>query len=313
MTQGLVDVVTYDTGVSGKTLAIFGAVHGNEPCGTIAINQLIEILDRGTIKLETGKLILVPVAHKEAYQAKLRHLGDNLNRYFFPVEQPQKAVDYLHNALCAILDECHGFLDIHSYHNTAAKSGDSLVFATGPKKEDVYYRSLGVDVLVTGWTEANGDEVEQDWRQPSTGSVQYARRNQHGCIAATMECGEHDDPHSVIVAEAAIQRAISFFGLVHQNNPFFIADYRQDPLIYKMQPNSTLFKVDALEKAQPSPHLRNFTHIEVGDDLLVDEISGRPLVKATESGYVLFPHFNAATGDELLSICQRKKVKLLQQ
>ena len=55
--------VAYAGTRSGTRLVVLGAVHGDETCGTRAIERLAAELDAGTLRIESGRLTLVPVAN----------------------------------------------------------------------------------------------------------------------------------------------------------------------------------------------------------------------------------------------------------
>jgi uncharacterized protein len=48
---------------SGPRLIVLGAVHGNETCGTRAIERVLGELERGELQITRGSLTLVPVAN----------------------------------------------------------------------------------------------------------------------------------------------------------------------------------------------------------------------------------------------------------
>ena len=72
----------YDGPKTGKTVIILGGIHGNEPAGSVAIEQLMS-----KIKIKSGRLILVPYVNYCALQLNKRYVdyfGD-MNRQF-PVD-----------------------------------------------------------------------------------------------------------------------------------------------------------------------------------------------------------------------------------
>jgi len=70
----------------GVRLIVLGAVHGNETCGTRAIERAIGEIETGTLALHAGRVTWVPVANPLAYE-KRRRTGDrNLNRNLVPTD-----------------------------------------------------------------------------------------------------------------------------------------------------------------------------------------------------------------------------------
>jgi predicted deacylase len=75
----------------GPRLIVLGAVHGNETCGTRAIERVLRELDRGQWRIERGALTLVPVTNPLAYAQGTRMGERNLNRRLIPTEAPRPA------------------------------------------------------------------------------------------------------------------------------------------------------------------------------------------------------------------------------
>ncbi|MFO0387775.1 MAG: succinylglutamate desuccinylase/aspartoacylase family protein, partial [bacterium] len=54
----------------GPRVLILGAVHGNEICGTRAIERVLREIDDGSLKIERGSVTFVPVTNPLAYALK---------------------------------------------------------------------------------------------------------------------------------------------------------------------------------------------------------------------------------------------------
>ena len=54
------DVRTFSSEVPGKTVLLLGGIHGNEPAGSVYLQQLTNDLTNKKIALKSGKLIIVP-------------------------------------------------------------------------------------------------------------------------------------------------------------------------------------------------------------------------------------------------------------
>ena len=102
----------------GTRLIVLGAVHGNETCGTHAIERVLAELDRGELALAAGSVTFVPVSNPLAY-AHGRRTGDrNLNRALQPTETPREFEDHVANWLCPLLAAHEVLLDLHSFHGS---------------------------------------------------------------------------------------------------------------------------------------------------------------------------------------------------
>ena len=98
-------------------LIVLGAVHGNETCGTQAIEALLPELDSGRLAIQRGCLTLVPVANPLAYARGTRQGDRNLNRRLQPTDAPREYEDHVANLLCPLLAEHDVLLDLHSFRS----------------------------------------------------------------------------------------------------------------------------------------------------------------------------------------------------
>ena len=121
-------IVTVTGAHAGPTLAVIGAIHGDELEGPLAIGQLLSNLDPSEI---SGKLILLPVANPEAVAAGLRCApidGKNLARVFpgDPGGTPTEAAADLITRL--VIAPADALIDLHS----AGVNVESPLFAGYP-------------------------------------------------------------------------------------------------------------------------------------------------------------------------------------
>ena len=226
--------ISYDGAGAGPRLIIMGAVHGNETCGTEAIERVMAQLDSGALRIANGGVTFVPVANPLAY-AKGERAGErNLNRSLFPNPAPRDFEDHIANWLCPLLARHDVLLDLHSFH--AAGEAFAMV---GPRDNDgplepfrreaeerALARRLGVRRFVDGWLNTYGagvrrrlhgsGELETVLRY-GVGTTEYMRST--GGYALTLECGQHDDPQAPQVAYGAILNTLAFLGLTAQQQP----------------------------------------------------------------------------------------------
>ena len=229
----------------GTRLIVTGAVHGNETCGTKAIQRVMRELDSGALVIRNGAVTFVPIANPLAY-AKGERFGDrNLNRNLFPNENPQDFEDRVANWLCPLLARHDVLLDLHSFK----ASGEPFVMV-GPRNNDgslepfqheqqerAMARRLGVRRFVDGWLRTYGAGVQRRLRGDSQletvlrygmGTTEYMRST--GGYALTLECGEHTDPQAPEVAYRAIMNTLAFLGLIDAPSPQPIADEAMEAL-----------------------------------------------------------------------------------
>jgi len=231
--------ISYAAARPGSRLVVLGAVHGDETCGTRAIERVAGEIDRGEIAIVAGRLTLVPVTNPLAY-ANGRRTGDrNLNRKLQPTQTPREHEDHVANWLCPLLAEHDVLLDLHSFRSPGVpfvflgprdNAGAIEPFALAACEEALALR-LGVGRAVDGWltTYAAGSERRRALAAAmpdagldvdpayGIGTTEYMR-SVGGC-AVTLECGRHDDPEAPEVAHRAIVRTLAHLGLSGAPDP----------------------------------------------------------------------------------------------
>ena len=219
---------------AGPRLIVLGAVHGNEDCGTKAIQRIMAELDSGELALLRGQITFVPITNPLAYE-KIQRNGDrNLNRNFRITDTPQDFEDRIANALCPLLAEHDVLLDLHSTNNPGEpfimlgpdNNDDDLQRFTFAQQEEALAVRLGPHRIVEGWLCTYAEGVKQRLAytpvserahllntDPSygVGTTEYTRAQ--GGYALTLECGQHADPRSPEIAYQGIRNAIACLNL----------------------------------------------------------------------------------------------------
>lgn len=269
----MVDTIDFDSGQAGPTLLILGAVHGNEKCGSHAIEQLISELRAGEIEIKAGKVSFIPVCNPQAYEQNVRYVDENLNRIFYHHETPQNYEEHLANALVPVLQSYDCVLDLHSNH-TASEPFGFLDYPEGQAKD--FALSLGLDSVVTGWPELFYPEEDHT-------SSACARRG--GGISVTVECGFHDDPHSIVVAKQSAINAMKFFNMIDGTPDEKHTDY--------------VHVVERVLKKSEGEFSKNWSH---GDKVKKGDVIGayddNTEERASVDGHIFIPNGNAVVGDE---------------
>ncbi|MEO5882460.1 MAG: succinylglutamate desuccinylase/aspartoacylase family protein [Caldimonas sp.] len=231
--------VSYASVEPGIRLVVLGAVHGNETCGTRAIERVIAEIDAGRLTLSAGRVTFVPVTNPLAY-ANRRRAGDrNLNRKLSSTETPREFEDHVANWLCPLLAGHEVLLDLHSFTapglpfvfmGPADNAGPVEPFSQGAREEGLA-RRLGVGRAVDGWltTYAAGvarrkahaarfpeASLDLDPRY-GIGTTEYMRTL--GGSALTLECGPHEDPAAPEVAYRAIVNTLAHLRLIDAPDP----------------------------------------------------------------------------------------------
>ncbi|WP_028456269.1 succinylglutamate desuccinylase/aspartoacylase family protein [Chitinilyticum litopenaei] len=302
----------------GPRVIMLGAVHGNEICGTQAIERLRAELDAGELTILRGRLTLVPITNPLAY-ARVQRNGDrNLNRNLAPANIPHDFEDHIANVLCPLLADQDVLLDLHSTTNPPGQpfimlgpqnnTGELLPFARAAEEEALALR-LGPTRIVEGWldTYAEGVKTRLAYADASpslrarmlstdpsygVGTTEYTRK--HGGYALTLECGQHADPQAPEVAYRAIRNTLAHLGLIDAPAP---AVQEQFELLKLCQVVDRLDEGDRFVREWAS-----FDHFHAGE-LIGQRADGTPVL-APADGYIVFPSPLAVPGNEWFYFAQ---------
>jgi len=297
--------VTYRGLEAGPRLIVTGAVHGNEKCGTKAIQRVIEEIDFGKLAIPSGEVTFVPITNPLAYARNDRAGERNLNRNLGPRDEPQDFEDRIANWLCPLLARHDVLLDLHSTRAATEpfamlgprdNAGPIEPFAHSAK-ERAMARILGVRRFVEGWlgTYAKGVErrvaaglgsgLNTDPRY-GVGTTEYMRSA--GGYAVTLECGQHESPASPEVAYRAIRNVLDHLGITGGAAPQRAEQYealRLSEVIDKAHEG------DAFSRPWAS-----FDTLKKGD--VIGTRNDGTALTAAEDGWIVFPDVGAKPGHE---------------
>ena len=295
---------------AGPRLVVTGAVHGNEICGTRAIERVLADIVHGRLAIQAGSVTLVPVTNPLAYARGERTGERNLNRNLGPSAQPKDFEDHVGNWLCPLLARHDVLLDLHSTRaknpafamlGPADNDGALEPFAHHAAERALAMR-LGVRRFVDGWltTYATGVErriakMRASGHQPNplttdprygVGTTEYMRSV--GGYAITLECGQHEDPAAPDVGHRAILNTLAHLGLSDAPPPPAVADIE----------SLTLF--DVIDRAHAddafSREWSSFNRLARAD-VVGTRHDGTPVL-AEADGYIVFPDAKAEVGNE---------------
>ena len=303
----------------GPRLLVLGAVHGNETCGTRAMQRLLEELERGDVVLQRGRVTFIPVTNPLAYQLGQRTGDRNLNRNMAPSAIPQDFEDRIANVLCPLLEAHDVLLDLHSFHTGGApfvmigpqdNFGDLEPFTHAAEEMQLALHS-GPYRILEGWLDTYARGVQRRAlaaSQPGSarsqtlvtnpnygvGTTEYMRSR--GGYAVTLECGQHDDPKAVDVARHAILQTLALLGLTAQ------------PLEPATMEREILRLVDVTDRESAGDTFarewRSFDAVKAGD--VIGTRDGGAEVTVPADGFIVFPNPRAEVGQEWIDFAQRR-------
>jgi len=216
----------------GPRLIVLGGVHGDETCGTVAIERTLADLDSGALQLLRGQLTMVPVSNPLARRLGRREGERNLNRLFRPTRAGAQPADYearITDLLCPLLDRHEVLLDLHSFQSAGEafamigprdNSGTLEPFSRAYEEGQLALH-LRTSRVVEGWLDvyaagvakrAAGWPVDDDALAFGRGTNEYMRSR--GGYGVTLECGQHEDPAAPELAYAAIRAALRLLGMI---------------------------------------------------------------------------------------------------
>lgn len=301
--------IRYAGASAGPRLVVLGAVHGNEVCGTRAIERVCAELDAGALRLRAGSVTFVPIANPLAY-ARRRRAGDrNLNRALQPTDSPREFEDHVANWLCPLLAAHDTLLDLHSFQSPGVpfvmvgpldNAGTLEPFAHAAQ-EQALARRIGVTRAVDGWldTYAKGvaRRLEAARREGRAGTIDLHPRYGVGTTeymrslggwALTLECGQHDDPDAPAVAYRAIRATLAQLGLVAEPAPEPAAAIEALSLV------DVIDKVDAADAF--TREWRSFDRLHAGET--IGRRADGEVVRAPFEGWIVFPNAKADARQE---------------
>ena len=309
--------ITYASAVPGTRLVVLGAVHGDETCGTRAIERVAREIDAGALGLAAGRLTLVPVTNPLAYEQG-RRVGDrNLNRKLAPTDAPREYEDHVANWLCPLLAAHEVLLDLHSFRTPGVpfvfigpgdNAGTLEPFLQAGREEALAVR-LGVGRAVDGWLATYAAGVARRRELAATlpgatldldprygiGTTEYMRSV--GGWAVTLECGRHDDPEAPEVAYRAIVNTLAYLGLVDAPDPAPAG---------RIETLSLCEVVDKLHAADTFARAwRSFDTVAAGT--LIGTRPDGAEVRAPYDATIVFPNPAAEAGQEWFYLAKRSE------
>lgn len=175
----------------GKTVAIFGGIHGNETVGIQAIDAVLKSVD-----IESGKVYFVH-SNLEAIKRNIRFVEKNLNRLFFENNGGNTTEDARARDLMRILDECDALLDIHAFNDERGKP-----FIICEKNSFELAQQLQFPIISTGWATI----------EPNSTDGYMFRKGKH---ALCLECGSVMNPEKYLpLAIESINHFLAYFGCI---------------------------------------------------------------------------------------------------
>lgn len=275
------ETLRFDSGVLGNRLVVFGAIHGNEVCGSLAIQKIAKEFQDGLLRPIRGAVCFIPRCNVRAFEQGVRQTEENLNRVFRKTNEPRTYEACIANELCALLDtEADMLLDIHS----TSAPGPMSVFVDYPTEaNEAFARALGPKYILLDWplVYANSPDFE------SHCTADYA--HEIGIASVTVECGQHAEPDTIVCAELAIRRALIHAGIIDKRE-------EEGPRDIPHRVRMCHLEKKAAEGDTFSKKWQHLEPLSVGS-LIATREDGTEL-RAKEDCLMLLPKHHAKAGEE---------------
>ncbi len=291
----------FESPEAGPLLICIGGMHGNEPAGIEAIQEVFKLLEKEP-ELNPGfryRGNMVGVrGNRHAINLKKRFIDRDLNRMLTvseidrikKIEQPNRTIEEQEciELVIAVEEEIEKykpeFTLILDFHTTTADGG---IFTISSKDDTSLELALGLHApVILGIAEGLiGTTIE------------YFNRPAANCFCIVFEAGQHNDPQCVHRTVAAIVNSMRSIGSVEPRD----VDHRHDGLLISLSiglPKVTRliyhYKIMPEENFTMIPGYTNFKSILKGEHLATNE-SGN--IYSPFDGLILMPKYQAQGED----------------
>lgn len=210
--SGVEYVHTFDSGRAGPHVMVNAITHGNEICGAITVDRLLD-MTRAGMRPQRGRLTL-SFANIRAYENwnpdnphSNRFVDEDFNRVWTAdtLDGPRQSVELTRaRALRPVVETVDLLYDIHSMHNPHGP-----VMISGPLQKGIdLAKAVGVpEFIVSDKGHANGTRMRDfgDFANPAS------PRN-----ALLVECGQHWESAAAVVSWQSTWRFLKVSGIMDE-------------------------------------------------------------------------------------------------
>lgn len=294
---------TYESQIAGPLLIAMGGIHGNEPAGVLAIenvlNRLFEEPSKNPDFLFKGNFIGL-LGNVKAFNQQKRFIKEDLNRIWTADNiQKIRASDYKElggedQELFEIIKVIEGsvqyynptnivFLDLH----TTTANGGIFTIVTDDSSSEFIGKHLHAPVVKGLLEGINGT------------TLQYFRGRLQGksIVSVCFESGQHNDPNSVENAVSAIISCLRTIGCVEASIVEIMHDKRllaQAKNLPKVTSLAYCHRIEENDRFEMKGGYTNFQSITKGEWLASDK-NGKIL--APFDGLILMPLYQKQGND----------------
>lgn len=268
-------VVKIQGNKSGKTLAIFGGVHGDEPIGPKLLNWL-----KKELEIDAGIIYLV-YANKKAIKQNVRFTEKNLNRCFLKTNKGESHEDRLALDLQKILDSCDALLDIHAF---SQPDGQAIPFVICEEFSYGFIQNTAIPFVLSGI---------HDFEQGSTDQYMFLKNKPGICV----ELGAKEKVEDFfLLGQNVVKTFLAFFGAV--------SDFQFEKNDQQIYLKTTDFYRKKHDDFKFSKKFKSFDLIKKGEEIAFD---GGNAYVAKKDSYIIFPREDVDVGVECFVLATKKE------
>lgn len=291
----------FNGGLEGPLLICIGGIHGNEPAGIMAIEDVMHWLENEKLNFPNfiykGSFLGLK-GNLEAIKQKKRFIDRDLNRMLTPEEinqvRSQPSSNYLQEE-----KECIELVDVISaeindqkpsltlildLHTTTA-TGGVFSIAAEDKVSLSLARGLHIPIILGIASGLKGTTLD------------YFNHPAEGVHCVVLEAGQHDDPQSVVRTVSAIINCMRALGAIDPEH----VDHQHDGLLIDLGKNLPAvtrliyhYKIQPGEKFIMKEGFKNFDLIQKGDWLANNQDGP---ITAPGDGLILMPKYQPLGDD----------------
>lgn len=291
----------YEGDSQGPFLICIGGMHGNEPAGIAAIEEVIRLLEKEKTDFPdfnySGSFLGV-IGNLEALKQKKRFIDRDLNRMLTeegarhsqshpppPVFQEEKErlelLDLISSSIMQLQPPLTLILDLH----TTTASGGVFSIAAEDDMSLTLAKGLHIPVILGITAGLKGTTID------------YFNHPQKNTYCIVIEAGQHDDPQSI---DRTVSAILNCMRALHSVDPKHV-DHRHDGLLISLGehlPKVTRltyhYKIPPGEKFIMKQGFKNFDFIKQGD-LLANNQNGP--ITSPQDGLILMPKYQPLGDD----------------
>jgi succinylglutamate desuccinylase len=282
---------------AGPNIVFIGGMHGNEPTGVIALNHIMQKVQRLQPLLRGNVFALA--GNLSALEKGERYIQKDLNRIWQP-EQVERAKrrDFHPDELIAeveeqielwaaidqLMSENQGEFFFVDLHTTSTRSAPFIAMSDTIMNRR-FIRNIPVPVVIG---------IEEYLTEPLLSYL-----NELGCVSVAFEGGQHSDIASVLNHEAFILLCLQRAGILKKVEISELKTCRKR-LKYASGTNKYVYDVRMRQALEPGdvfqmmPGFDNFSPVQKGQALA--RHNGHTL-RAIEKGYIFMPLYQSKGED----------------